>query len=228
MSTFVLIHGAYQGGWIWKPVASRLRSRGHLVYAPSLDGCAERAHQLRPGITNATHGQEIAGLLVFEDLQDVVLVGTSIGAMVMTAAAELARERIGRLVFADPVALMDKESLRDVLTRANAVYTDLATGVTPEYADRQLLRDLDGPTRAWAAARLGLHPKVAMEGPVKLKTFWTQPWRASVIWCRRSLNPPQEHLRRAAAALGASWHELDTGHYPMLSMPDELTDLVLA
>ena len=51
MATFVLVHGAYQGGWIWKPVAERLRRAGHAVYAPTLDGCAERKHQLRPGIS---------------------------------------------------------------------------------------------------------------------------------------------------------------------------------
>ena len=77
MTTFVLIHGAYQGGWIWQPTAARLRDAGHLVYAPSLDGCAERRHQLRPGITTETHGEEIAKLLYFHDLRDVVLVGTN-------------------------------------------------------------------------------------------------------------------------------------------------------
>jgi len=58
MATFVLVHGAYQGGWIWKPVVDRLRAAGHRVYAPTLDGCAERHHLVRPGITAATHAQE--------------------------------------------------------------------------------------------------------------------------------------------------------------------------
>ena len=50
MSTFVLIHGAYQGGWIWQRIEQRLRQAGHTVYAPTLDGCAERKGSLRPGI----------------------------------------------------------------------------------------------------------------------------------------------------------------------------------
>ncbi|HWN04569.1 MAG TPA: alpha/beta fold hydrolase, partial [Candidatus Dormibacteraeota bacterium] len=77
MATYVLVHGAYQGGWIWKPVAERLRAAGHAVYAPTLDGCAERADQVRPGITVGTHAREVARLLHYEDLRDVVLVGTS-------------------------------------------------------------------------------------------------------------------------------------------------------
>ena len=52
MATYVLIHGAYQGGWIWKRVAERLRAAGHTVHAPTLDGCAERHDGVRAGITN--------------------------------------------------------------------------------------------------------------------------------------------------------------------------------
>ena len=88
MATYVLVHGAYQGGWIWKPVVDRLRTAGHRVYAPTLDGCAERHHLVRPGITVATHGQEIARLMFYEDLDRVVLVGTSSGGMVVCKAAE--------------------------------------------------------------------------------------------------------------------------------------------
>ena len=109
MTIFVLIHGAYQGGWIWKLVATRLRDDGHLVYAPTLDGCGERAAQLRPGITSETQAEEVAGFLWSEDLRDVVLVGASAGGMVMAKTAELARERISRLVFSDALALMQGE-----------------------------------------------------------------------------------------------------------------------
>src|SRR5262245_52700407 len=109
MSTFVLVHGAYQGGWIWNRVAERLRKAGHLVYAPTLDGCAERHHLIRPGITVSTQAREIADFLFYEDLHDVVLVGTSSGGMVICRAAEGARERIGRLAFVDALALLPGE-----------------------------------------------------------------------------------------------------------------------
>jgi len=109
MTTFVLIHGSYQGGWIWQRLASRLRGGGHVVYAPSLDGCAERKHALRPGITTETHAAEIADLLLYEDLKDVVMVGTSSGGMVLCRAAELRRDRIARVVLVDALALFDGE-----------------------------------------------------------------------------------------------------------------------
>src|SRR5580698_11540009 len=125
MTTFVLLHGAYQGGWIFNPTAGRLRAQGHLVFAPTLDGCAERAPEVRAGITTETHAEEIAKLLFYNDLKDVVLVGTSTGGMVMARAAELARERVARVVFADALALIDGEAVPQIVKRPTAVHTEL-------------------------------------------------------------------------------------------------------
>ena len=228
MSTYVLIHGSYQGGWIWQRVASRLRAAGHAVYAPTLDGCGERKHCLRPGITTETQAAEIAELLFYEDLRDVVLVGTSSGGMVMTRAAETRRDRILRLVFVDALALLDGEGIRDIVQRSTAVPSGLAAGPTREDAETRLFADLDPETRAWALDRYTLHPIGIYENPVRLDSFWNQQWPAMVVWCRRAANPGEAHQRRTAEQLNARWHELDTGHYPMLSMPDELTALLTA
>jgi len=228
MTTFVLIHGSYQGGWIWQRVASRLRGAGHTVYAPSLDGCAERKHQVRAGITTETHAAEIAELLFYEDLRDVAMVGTSSGGMVLCRAAEAARERIASLFFVDALALVDGERIRDIVQRSTAVPTGLTAGPTRQDAETRLFADLDPATRAWALDRYTLHPIGIYESPVKLDSFWNQQWPATVIWCRRAANPGEAHQRRTAQRLNAKWHELDTGHYPMLSMPDELTALLTA
>jgi pimeloyl-ACP methyl ester carboxylesterase len=96
MATYVPLHGANQGGWIWQHLTPHLRAAGHTVFAPSLDGCAERRHSLRPGIDTESHAAEIADLLFFEDLNDIFPVGTSCGGMVAYRVAELARPRIGR------------------------------------------------------------------------------------------------------------------------------------
>lgn len=228
MTSFVLIHGSYQGGWIWQRVTDRLRGAGHRVYAPTLDGCAERKHALRPGITTETHAAELAELLFYEDLRDVVMVGTSSGGMVLCRAAELRRDRISRLVFVDALALFDGERIRDIVRRSTAVPSGLAAGPSREDAESRLFADLDPATRAWALERYTLHPIGIYESPVKLDNFWNQQWPATVIWCRRAANPGETHQRRTADKLGAQWHELDTGHYPMLSMPAELTALLTA
>ena len=229
MATYVLIHGAYQGGWIWKPVAARLRAAGHTVYTPTLDGCGERHPQVRPGITVATQAQEVAQFLFFEDLDPVVLVGTSSGGMVICRTAEQARERIARLVFVDALALLPGEQVSKIVNRRAGSYetTDVTIGPSRADAEQRLFADLDPATRAWALARYTLNPVAALEAPMELGSFWTQSWRATVIRCRRSLNPPETHQRRTAELLKATWHEMDAGHYPMLSHPEELSRLLL-
>ena len=228
MATFVMVHGAYQGGWIWKPVAARLRAQGHVAYAPTLDGCAEKRHQVRPGITVATHGQEIADFLFYEDLHDVVLVGTSSGGMVIMKAAELARDRIARLSFVDALALLPGERVGELVTRATPNNVgELTTAPSQAEVENRLFKDLEPSMRAWALERITPHPVAALEAPMVPTTFWEQKWSASVIRCTQAVNPAEAHQRRTAQKLGASYHELETGHYPMLSAPDELTKLLL-
>jgi pimeloyl-ACP methyl ester carboxylesterase len=228
MATFVLVHGAYQGGWIWKPVVTRLRAAGHTVYAPTLDGCAERNHLVRAGITVDTHAQEVAQLLFYEDLRDVVLAGTSAGGMVILKAAEQARDRIARLVFVDALALLPGERVDAIVKRpAPNRVGDLTTGPTKEDAANRMFKDLDPATRAWALDRITPHPVAALEAPMVATTFWDQKWNASVIRCTQAANPPETHHRRTAEKLNAPYTEMDTGHYPMLSQPDELTRLLV-
>jgi pimeloyl-ACP methyl ester carboxylesterase len=213
---------------IWKPVATRLRAGGHLVHAPTLDGCGERAHTIRAGITVTTHAREVAGLLFYEDLTDVILVGTSSGGMVIQKAAELARDRIARVVFVDALALSPGERVDAIVKRsAPNETTAISTGPTKADAESRLFRDLAPALRAWALARVTPHPIAALEAPMEPTTFWDQTWKATVIRCRQAVNPPESHQRRTAERLGAAWHELDTGHYPMLSAPEALTRLLL-
>jgi pimeloyl-ACP methyl ester carboxylesterase len=226
MACFVLIHGSYQGGWIWHRVASRLRAAGHQVHAPTMAGCAERRHQLVPGIDTSTFVDEVADLLFYHDLRDVVLVGTSLGGMVVCGGAERMRHRIGRLVLVDALALFNGERSRDIVRRA-ATPTGLAWAPAREEAERGLFADLDPETRAWVLDRYTPHPLGTSEVPVRLTDFWDLSWDAAVIWCRQAANPGEAHQRRAADRLGARWHAPDAGHYPMLSMPDELTRLLV-
>jgi pimeloyl-ACP methyl ester carboxylesterase len=227
MATFVLIHGSYQGGWIWKPVATRLRAMGHEVYAPTLDGCAERASQVRAGIDTESQADEVAQLLFYEDLDNVVLVGTSSGGMVVCRVAELMPDRIGRLVFVDALALFNGETIRDIVTRSTAQASGLTAGPSREDAANRLFADLDPAMREHALERYTQHPIAIYNQGVKLDKFWSMSWEASVIWCKRAPNPGEAHQRRTAEKLQAPFFELDTGHYPMLSEPAELTTMLL-
>jgi pimeloyl-ACP methyl ester carboxylesterase len=158
-----------------------------------------------------------------------VLVGTSSGGMVVCRVAELIPDRIGRLVFVDALALLNGEKIGDIVTRstAAAVPGGLTRGPSREDAANRLFADLEPATRAHALERYTAHPSGIYEQGVVLDKFWSMPWQASVIWCKQAQNPGEAHQRRCAEKLQAPFMELDTGHYPMLSMPAELTAMLL-
>lgn len=99
--TFVLIHGAWFGGWVWKDVAAGLRAAGHTVYAPSLTGVGDRRHLLRPGINLDTHTDDVVSLIEMEDLDEIVLVGWSYGGMVIANVLARIPQKIGAMVYLD-------------------------------------------------------------------------------------------------------------------------------
>ena len=99
--TFVLVHGAWHGGWCWRRVADVLRARGHRVFAPSLTGLGDRAHLFSKDISLQTHVEDILSVVETEELSDFVLVGHSYGGMVISGVADTLRERVSRYVYLD-------------------------------------------------------------------------------------------------------------------------------
>lgn len=227
MATYVLIHGSYQGGWIWQRVAAGLRAAGHLVHHPSLDGCAERKGALRPGITLDSQGTEVGNLLFYEDLRDVILVGTSSGGMVVARAAEIVPERIRRLVFIDALVPVPGESVPTINNRPPYDPNDLAYGPQPDQARGRVFADLEPELQEWSLARYTRQPRAPTDDPVDLREFWARKWTVDVLRCTRSPLPPEAHQRRTAEKLGGSFAEIDAGHYPMLSHTEEITRYLL-
>jgi pimeloyl-ACP methyl ester carboxylesterase len=118
MATFLLIHGAWFGGWIWKRVTPLLRAAGHESLKPTLTGLGERAHLARPEVSLYTHVQDVRGVLAYEDVRGVVLVGWSYAGMVITAVAEQAADRLARLVYLDASVPEDGQAALDLLDPA--------------------------------------------------------------------------------------------------------------
>jgi pimeloyl-ACP methyl ester carboxylesterase len=89
-TTFLLVHGAWHGGWCWDQVSARLTALGHVVIAPTLTGLCERSHLLSPSVNLSTHIADVAGEIRFKDLSNIVLCGHSYGGMVITGVAAMA------------------------------------------------------------------------------------------------------------------------------------------
>src|SRR2546425_220660 len=97
--TFVLVHGAWHGGWCWRRVADLLQKRGHKAFTPTMTGLGERSHLIDGKVNLATHVRDIVNVIKWESLNDIVLVGHSYGGMIISGVAEEMREAIGSIVF---------------------------------------------------------------------------------------------------------------------------------
>ncbi|WP_100176180.1 alpha/beta fold hydrolase [Bradyrhizobium nitroreducens] len=113
--TFVLVHGAWHGGWCYRDVASELRSMGHTVFTPTLTGLGERAHLNGQDVTLETHIRDVCGVIEAEELSDVILCGHSYGGMVITAVADRMASRIRTLVYLDAFIPEHEQSLNKCL-----------------------------------------------------------------------------------------------------------------
>lgn len=229
--TFVLVHGAWHGGWCWRRVADRLEANGHKVYAPSLAGLADRSHVLRPDINLTTHALDVANLVKWERLENVVLVGHSYGGMVVTAAAEHVGPAIASIVFLDAFCPDGGQSMLDVSARSRAmVEAARASGrstVPPIPAATFKVNSADA---AWVDAQCTPHP---------LETF-TEPVSAAAVTARDAI-PRKAYIRATAtdspwfdAALAKArsspaWrtYEVPCGHDVMVDMPDRLVEILL-
>lgn len=111
MANFVLVHGAYQGAWVYARVARQLRAAGHEVYIPTLTGLGERAHLVHCGINLDTHIQDIITVFNYENITEAILCGHSYGGMVITGDANAIGERIRSLCYIDAYASQAGQSL---------------------------------------------------------------------------------------------------------------------
>lgn len=115
MANFVLVHGAWHGGWCYRDTAKALRGMGHTVFTPTHTGVGERAHQASEAITLETHIRDVAGCIEAEELNDVILCGHSYGGMVITGLADRMPERIKALAYIDAFVPENGDSLNGLI-----------------------------------------------------------------------------------------------------------------
>ncbi len=231
MTTFVLVHGGWHGGWCWRRVAPLLRGRGHDVHTPTLTGVGDRAHLGRPGTGLTTHVQDVLAVLALDDLTDVVLVGHSSSGAVITGVAQRAGERVRELVHLDSFVPAPGESVFDLLPPARREHflglVDPAGRIVldPDAAmDGWALTDPDD--RAWVGPRLRPHPVGGLADPLPAVPVPELPRR--YLHCTAKPGGDSFAGFAAAARDDPSWRfdRLDTGHDAMVTAPHALADLL--
>jgi pimeloyl-ACP methyl ester carboxylesterase len=234
MATYVLVHDGGHGGWCYQPVAKLLQARGHQVYAPTLTGLADRSHLIGSHIDLGCHIHDIAGLLKFEDLHNVILVGHGYGGMVIAGAADRVPERVGHLVYLDAPIPANGQSLSDIAPGAIAGlrrYVMTIDGVElcrpPTVDVLPLCGVIDSATLEWMVPRLTPQPWRCFEQPLELvneKTLGAIP-RSLIASPLLSSCVDMNRIRNLTE--GRVW-ELRTGHDMMLTKPDWVADKLAA
>ncbi len=229
--TFVLVHGAWHGGWCWSKVAEELRSNGHKVYTPTLTGLGERSHLAGCDVTMQTLVQDVANVLTWEDLQDVTLVGHSFGGLVISGVADLMPQRLRRLVYLDAFILESGVSTfdtlpADVVEKLRAVAADQPIAALP--APRPKSLGLTEPDDiAFVESRLTPQPLGTYETSVQLKHPIGNGLPCTYVHCTSpSFAAVQASRDWVKSNSNWPWMELKTGHDAMVSAPSLVTRLL--
>ncbi|AQZ62065.1 salicylate esterase [[Actinomadura] parvosata subsp. kistnae] len=238
MSTYLLVHGAWHSGQCWERVVPLLAAAGHRVLAPSLTGYGDKAHLLGPEVGLDTHVDDLVTLITEHDLTDVILVGHSYAGLVISSAANHLPDRIAHLVYLDAMVPQDGESALDVqpvtralIDRAARTETPWRIPPMPELPPPLGLFGVTDPDDvAWLRSLLSDQPVLCLQQPVRLDNPAVRGIPRTHIHCvgatpegieRRPVPPIQPNGSPAQV-----W-ELPTGHDCMITMPAELTDLLL-
>ena len=245
MATFVLVHGAWHGGWCWRDVRENLQNAGHRVFTPTLTGLGERSHLLSPDINLDTRILDVVNVLEWEELSDVILVGHSYGGNVITCVADRAKHRLRHVVYLDAFLPEDGES------PASHRLKTLNPDVTTEEIDAEIARRRGtanaqggGPTHItnlfdipkdrpelyhWVERRITLHPVNSQVQPIKLEKGGSEGLPRTYILCTGS--PGKTLFMVLAEKLRASpdwrYRELATSHDAMVTMPNETSKLLM-
>jgi pimeloyl-ACP methyl ester carboxylesterase len=231
MAIFVLVHGMWHGGWCWKKVTPLLRAAGHEVYTVTLTGVGERAHLHYPDIDLNTHVQDVVGVLEYEDLHNVILVGHSLSGFMTRAVAERVPERVAHIISVDgripdngkPFKTMWPDIWADLRRRANA--SDDERWSSP---DSERTFGVTGADLEWMMSKLTPHPLKTWETPLSFINPTAGSIPRTFIHCTEGAS--QEDLANEEKdCVQKGWHyrKLLTGHDAMITAPKELTELLL-
>ncbi len=229
--TFVLIHGAWHGGWCWTRVAEHLRRKGHRVFTPTLTGLCERSHLFDEHIGLATHVTDIVNVLQWENLENVVLVGHSYGGFVASGVVEVSTAKIGSIVFLDAYVPENGEAVVNLASQRvqDAIRAAQSRGdrsLAPVTAATFRVNESD---QAWVDSSCTPHPLSTLVESIKLTGARERIARKAYI---RATGYPSTSFDAAYARARtvSSWQafEVPCGHDAMIDMPDQIAEILLA
>lgn len=239
---FVLVHGAWHGGWCWRRVAERLETAGARVLTPTLTGCGERAHLMGPDVGLDTHVRDVLAVIEAEELTQVHLCGHSYGGMVVTGVCDAAKDRIASVLYLDAAVPADGQNM---ITRSPGISAGAAAAteaglraIAPDGVAMGVFDDvtLFGVTagsedEAWLKRRLTPHPLKTWIDPIRLANGGSDGLRRAYVHCVDPVLPMASFgTHHARLRSDPTWtvSTLATGHDAIVTAPAAVADLLLA
>ena len=230
MATFVLVHGAWHGGWCWTPLKQKLCALGHEVHAPTLTGLGERAHLLSADITADTHVTDIVNTLRWRDLRDIILVGHSYGGLIITGVADRCADRIRASVYFDAFVPNSRNRRFFKMQTPNA---------WPRFSVKSMRAPLVGPRRrvdhmgrgsgftCLYPVQMHPHPKGTFAKGVTLSGRQNEvSHKHYIIAAKNAQSPFQREYERLKTRADWTHDALNTWHDGMLEAPDQMAQML--
>jgi hypothetical protein len=211
--TFLLVHGSWHGGWCWRRVADVLEKSGHKAYAPTLTGLGERSHLMSGLITLDTHITDVANVITWENLDNVVLVGHSYAGFVVSGVAEKALPSISSIV---PPEL-----------RANALKAAERNEVERPVPPAKTFH-VNEKDQAWVDAKMTPQPTFVSLQPIVLTGAREKIAKKTYIRATSSPSPVfDSYLERLKSDPAWRTYTVPCGHDVMVDMPERLSDILI-
>lgn len=228
--TFVLVHGAWHGGWCWKRVSDILAQKGHNVFSPTMTGLGERSHLLNKKINLTTHITDISNTIEWESLSDIVLVAHSYGGIIASGVAERLSAKISSIVFLDAFLPENGDTLLEKSSPAfvSAINLAIANGDSGIKAPPATAFGVTQDDSAWVNSKTTPQPvgtyteKAVYSGgreKISKRTYIRAKQYKSVTF--------DSNLAKLQANAAWQTHELNCGHDAMIVAPKELTEILL-
>jgi pimeloyl-ACP methyl ester carboxylesterase len=232
MTTFVLVHGAFLGGWCWSRVEKLLRDQGHEVYGPSLTGLGDRAHLLSDQIGLSTQINDVLGVIESHDLTDIVLCGHSYGGIVITGVADQLADRVQTLVYLDALVPENANSMFDLIppffqeSFESGAALDGGLSVPPMSAEDFGVGEAD---RAWVDEKSGNHPIKCFSERIALSGAYRSIANRHYVLAP-AFEHPSTHANYNQFKDDPTWqtHTVSGGHHVMVDNPAALAEILLS
>ena len=229
---FLLIHGAWHGGWVWNEISEILRYQRYSVSTPTLTGLGEKKHLLSSKITIETFIEDVVNHIIFENLNNIILVGHSFAGSVISGVADRLKDRIQKLIYFDAMILIDGQKPFDITPKETVeqrieLAKKFGNKISIPAPSADAFGVFDVKKSLLLEEKLTPHPLSAFQSKLILKNEIGNGIPLSYIFCKKPIYKSLESSREVVRKMKWPIFELNAGHDAMLTHPKETLNLLM-